>query len=122
MKIWLAILAMTLVDSSGSLFYSKGMKQMGEISTLRPQKLLQIPLYAFQNPLLLIGFLLEIVNFFLFLSLLSWADLSLVIPMTAISYLFSLVGAKFWLKENVTAERWIGTVLVCAGVAIVSLQ
>ncbi|MFW6359121.1 MAG: EamA family transporter [Chroococcales cyanobacterium] len=113
---------MTLVDSWGALFYSKGMKEVEEISTLNPRELLKIAKHAFQNAHLLIGIALEACNFFLFLMLLSWADLSLIIPLGSLSYLVSILGAKFWLKEDVTKERWIGTLLIMIGVVLVSID
>lgn len=122
MKIWVAIIAMSLTDAFGSLLYSKGMKQTGEIKTLHPYKLLKFARRALKNPQLLSGFGFEVSNFFIFLTLLSWADLSLVIPMGSIGYLLSLAGAKVFLKEQVTLERWLGTILIGIGVALVSLD
>ncbi|MCX6362419.1 MAG: EamA family transporter [Armatimonadetes bacterium] len=50
---------------------------------------------------------------------LSWADLSFVLPITALSYLLGAILAATYLGEAVTATRWIGTALIVAGVVVV---
>ncbi|MDF5728181.1 MAG: EamA family transporter [Rhizonema sp. PD38] len=121
MKIWLAIITMTLTDTSSSLLVSKAMKQTGEISTLQLRKLLSIANRAVKNPLFVSGFFLQVCTFFIYLTVLSWADLSLVTPATSINYLIGIIGAKFFLKENVTKERWLGAILIGCGVTLVLL-
>jgi drug/metabolite transporter (DMT)-like permease len=56
------------------------------------------------------------------LALLSWADASLVVPATALSYVSGAFGAKFFLREKIEPVRWIGVILVCAGVALLSFS
>jgi len=60
-------------------------------------------------------------SFFAFLAVLSWADLSLIIPATSISFVVSTVGAKLILKERISRLRWAGALLVSLGVALISL-
>ena len=122
MKILIAIMLMVLVDSTGTLLIARGMKQVGEISTLQPRRLLKFARRMVKNPLLWIGFLFQASTFFIFLTLLSWANLSLVIPLGALGYVVNILGAQLFLNEKVTKERWIGTLFICAGVALVSLN
>ncbi len=122
MKIWIAVIILVLVDSTGTLLIAQGMKQVGEISTLQPRKLLNFARRMVKNKLLWIGFLFQASTFFLFLTVLSWANLSLVIPLCSLGYVVNILGAQFLLKEKVTKERWIGTLFICAGVALVSLN
>jgi drug/metabolite transporter (DMT)-like permease len=61
------------------------------------------------------------VSFFAFMALLSIADLSFSVPATAGSYVFETLLAKLVLKERVGKRRWGGALLVCAGVALLSL-
>jgi drug/metabolite transporter (DMT)-like permease len=120
----IAFILLAVIDAGAALLTSKGMKQVGEVSlaTLEPSQLKSTVGSAIQTPPLLLGFGMEIFNFFLFLVLLSWADVSLVIPvMGSGSYLISIVGAKFFLKERVTSERWLGTILIVLGVMLISL-
>ena len=53
------------------------------------------------------------------MALLSWADLSYVVPVTAIGYVVVALIGRFLLHERITAQRWAGIVLIMAGVALV---
>jgi len=66
-----------------------------------------------------LGFGLMILAFVSLLALLSWAQVSFVVPATAANYIVGGVGAKFLLKEKVSRGRWAGMLLVAAGVAMV---
>jgi drug/metabolite transporter (DMT)-like permease len=117
----LMIAVVVLGGSLGDIFITKAMKQIGEISTLNLRELLRIAWRALANKLFLAGIFSMAVSFFSFLAVLSWADLSLVLPATSISFVLSTIGAKLYLNEQISLSRWIGIVLVCAGVALVSL-
>jgi len=51
----------------------------------------------------------------------SWAPVSVVIPASASNYIVGTFGAKYLLKEDVSFKRWLGVILVCAGVTVVLL-
>ena len=53
------------------------------------------------------------------MTLLSWADLSWVLPVTAIGYVLSAVAGQLFFAEQVTASRWLGTALIAVGAALV---
>ena len=117
----LMIALVVLGGSVGDVFITKGMKQVGEISTLDARALLRIARRTLANRWFLVGLFFMAVSFFSFLAVLSWADLSLVLPATSISFVITTVGAKFFLKERISLSRWVGIVLVCLGVALISL-
>ena len=94
MKILFAVILLVLVDSTGTLLIAQGMKQVGEISTLQPRKLLKIARRLVKNHLLWLGFLFQASTFFLFLTVLSWADLSLVVPLCSLGYVVIILGRK----------------------------
>src|SRR5215472_15002574 len=54
------------------------------------------------------------------MALLSWADLSYVLPVTAIGYVLVALAGQLLLHEAITGRRWSGIVLIVAGVALVS--
>lgn len=54
------------------------------------------------------------------IALLSLADLSYVLPLTATGYIISTILAKFFLSEQVSFSRWIGILLIFAGTLVVS--
>ncbi len=121
MRTAILIAIIVLADSAGDVFLTRGMKQVGEISTLNLKALLAIGGRVITNKSFLSGIFFVAVTFFSFLIVLSWADLSLVFPAKSLVYVFSTLGAKFFLKETVTFQRWGGILLVCLGVALTSL-
>ncbi|HEX8088405.1 MAG TPA: EamA family transporter [Blastocatellia bacterium] len=117
----LFIALVVLGGSVGDVLITKGMKDTGEISTLRFRELAAIAKTALTNRHFLAGVLFMAVSYFSFLAALARADLSLVLPATSISFVITTVGAKVFLKERVTRLRWAGILLVCVGVALISI-
>ena len=117
----LMIAIVVLGGSAGDVFITKGMKQIGEISTVHPRKLVSIAMKVLTNKNFMVGILFMACSFFAFLAVLSWADLSFVLPATSLSFVITTVGAKFILKEQISRIRLAGTLLVCVGVALISL-
>jgi len=114
--LFIAICAQTLGDVS----LTKGMKSIGEVNTLNPVELFNIGLQVFTNPLIWLGVLLLGLFFGLYLAALSWADLSFVLPVTSFGYAMNAFMAWRFIGEHVSITRWIGTIIICVGVATVS--
>lgn len=113
-------LALLVVSSTGGeMAVSHAMKRIGEVHDFRPRAILSFVARAFRQGWMWFGFALMAVSFFTLLAMLSWADVSFVIPATALSYAVGAVGAKFLLAEQVNRTRWAGVLLVCVGVALV---
>jgi uncharacterized membrane protein len=53
------------------------------------------------------------------MALLSWADLSYVLPVTSLGYVASAIIGRFFLNEQITPTRWMGTALIVAGTILV---
>jgi drug/metabolite transporter (DMT)-like permease len=121
MKTAILIAIIVLADAAGDVFLTRGMKQVGEISTLNPRALLSIAGRVITNKSFLSGIFFITITFVSFLMVLSWADLSLVFPSKSLVYVLSTLGAKLFLKETVTIQRWMGILFVCFGVALTSL-
>ena len=120
MKTFLLLAMLIVFSSLGEILSARGMKQIGEVS-FRPRLLLRTIPRLFTNRNLIAGVACLAFSFFSFLSLLSYADLSFVVPLTAMGYITNTIGAKFLLHEKISSARWWGTVLVTFGVAIISL-
>ncbi len=71
------------------------------------------------DPWVALGILLLIVWLLARMALLSWADLSYVLPVTSVGYVVNAVAARVFLGEHMTAARWCGTILIMAGMALV---
>jgi len=55
------------------------------------------------------------------MALLSWADLSYVLPVTSLGYVASALIGRFFLNEHITPLRWAGTLLIVAGTVLVGM-
>lgn len=115
------IAIITLATSVGEILIAKGIREIGEISTWRLPALITLALQILTNKFFILGIFLMAVSFFTFLATLTEADLSLIVPATAISFAVKTFGAKIFLHERISRERLIGTLLVCLGVALISL-
>ena len=71
------------------------------------------------HPWVALGVLLMIVWMLSRMALLSWADLSYVLPVTAVGYVLVAIVGKVLLDEQITMKRWAGIGLIVAGVALV---
>jgi len=108
-------------STGGEIAITRGMKATGEPARLRPKELVRFLGRALHNGWLWAGVPLMALSFYALLVLLSWEPISFVIPASALSYVVGTFGAKYILGEEVSAARWTGVVLVCAGVALVAL-
>lgn len=115
----LFIAIVVVAGQLGDLSLSVAMKTVGEIKRFTPLNILRFLGRAFRVKWMWIGIGLMAVAFFSLLALLSWANVSLVVPATAASYAVGALGAQFLLGEHVNRERWIGVIIVCLGVALV---
>lgn len=115
------IAIVVLADTAADVLLTRGMRQVGEVSSFAPRELLVIGRRAMSNHHFLASMLFMAVHLAGFLILLSWADLSYVFPATAMVYVAGTLAAKFILGETISSDRWAGTMLVCLGVGLVSI-
>jgi uncharacterized membrane protein len=102
--------------SIGDTLLSYGMKQIGSISLANPLAVI----FALFNPWVALGILFLLGFFGSYLTALSWADLTYILPATSLGYVLMALFAKFFLHEQVSAARWLGIVLIAAGVGFVT--
>ncbi len=113
---YLILAVVTLTASLGDTFLSVGMRQIGPVSLHHLNTLL----FAMHNPWILGGVALLIGFFASYLTALSWADLTFVLPATSLGYVVVALLSKFWLKEQISPLRWLGIFLITAGVGFVT--
>jgi len=78
-------------------------------------------LSAIFSPWVMLGILVLILWLLSRMALLSWADLSYVLPVTSLGYVVTALVGHFWLDEHITPQRWGGTLLIVAGTILVGL-
>ncbi|HTU52214.1 MAG TPA: hypothetical protein VMF56_16610 [Acidobacteriaceae bacterium] len=113
---YLVLGAVMIGASVGDTFLSKGMRQVGPVSL---HHLLSLVI-ALKNPWVLSGIVFLIVFFASYLTALSWADLTFVLPATGFGYVIIELLSKFWLHETISPARWFGIVLITVGVGFVT--
>lgn len=105
--------------TGGELCIARGMKLVGEVKDFRPVALLGLIPRVLRVPWMWAGVGLMTAAFFSLLAVLSRQNVSLVVPVTALSYGAGAIGGKVFLNEKVTPRRWAGVILVCVGVTLV---
>jgi uncharacterized membrane protein len=113
------LLLIVIAGTSGELCISRAMKTVGEVRDFRPAAVFRVMVRAMHVGWMWLGLLLSIIAFLSLLGALSIANVSFVVPVTAISYAAGTLGGKLFLGERVSLQRWIGVALVCIGVTLV---
>jgi drug/metabolite transporter (DMT)-like permease len=101
--------------AGGNSSMAWGMKHVPETMALNPSLYLR----AMLNPYVALGIIALILALLTRMALLSLADLSFVLPVTAIGYVISVFIGKVFLHETVTHRRWLGTLLIFSGAILV---
>ena len=114
-KIILLVAAVVFFNAFGNLALAWGMKHAADVQVLRPISYLRPML----NPAVALGIMLLILWLLTRMALLSWADLSFVLPLTSLGYVMAAALGKLFLHENVTSGHWAGTLLIFAGSLLV---
>jgi len=113
---YLVLAGVSIFAPVGDSLLSYGMKQVGNISIHNIPALL----LAIANPWIGLGIIFLLGFFASYMTALSWADLTYVLPASSLGYVLLAFLAKFALHENVSATRWIGIALVSSGVGFVT--
>jgi len=104
----------------GQILVRRGMQQVGSLENYAPLALISYFWQALTNTYVIGGTVFNAIFYFLFLAALSWTDVTVVLPMSALEYLFAAVLAIYMLNENVSALRWTGIALVIIGVILIA--
>jgi uncharacterized membrane protein len=101
-----------VVGTWGELCLGRAMRETGELQRFRLGEAAKLLWRAMRVKWIWIGVAMMLL-------LLSFEDVSFVVPVTALNYLVGAVGGIFFLGERVDPQRWIGISLVCIGVTLV---
>src|SRR5579872_2867226 len=110
-KSWICAVVVVLSNVFGNFFLKRGMP--AELPTPLDY------ITALFQPWVALGVVLLILWMMSRMALLSWADLSYVLPVTSIGYVLVAIVGKVLLHEEITDRRWAGIALIMAGVALV---
>jgi len=117
MRVALLLVIAILLQVTGNLCLSQGMKDLAFTAAVHP-----VTLAAIASPLNVVGILLLIGFFAIFTTTLARADLSVVVPVISFEIVLNVALAHLILHEAVSPLRWTGAILVTCGVALVALS
>jgi drug/metabolite transporter (DMT)-like permease len=113
-KTQILVALVVVTNVLGNVFLSLGMHQVGRIVSFSPMEYLR----ALANPSAVVGIVILIVWMLSDLALLSRADLSFVLPVTASAYVLVALVGHFFLHDHISWQRWLGILLITGGVIL----
>lgn len=113
---YLILLCVMLTASIGDTLLAHGMTQIGAVSFQN----LGLLFIALRNPWVIAGILCLLGFFASYLTALSWADLTFVLPSTAFGYVVIALLGRFWQHEHISNYRWLGIIFIVSGVGFVA--
>jgi uncharacterized membrane protein len=117
-KTLVMVLAMVVCANAGDLLLKRGMSQNGAVE-LTIAGLSHAFRLTVTNGTIWLG-IFFLTGFMLsYMTVLSWADYSYVMPAGAFGYALLTLMAVIFLHESVSPRRWVGVVLICLGVLLV---
>lgn len=118
MRTALILSFVVLTGTGGEIGLTHAMKRVGEVREFSPAAIGRVLLRAFREVWLWIAVGLMAASFYGFLTMLSWYPVSFVVPATSLAYVAGALGAKFLLRERLSATRWAGVAFISLGVAL----
>jgi drug/metabolite transporter (DMT)-like permease len=107
---------MVFSSSTGDALLARGMKHVGSIDIHHVANVFSV----LANPFITAGIGFLLIFMYSYMTALSFADLSYVLPATAISYVVMVLLSIVWLHEHVSLQRWIGVAFIVIGVGFVA--
>jgi ceramide glucosyltransferase len=118
MRTALILSFVVLTGTCGEICLTHAMKQIGEVHHFSPAAISSVMLRSLRQVWLWIAVTLMAASFYAFLTMLSWYPVSFVVPATSLAYVTGAIGAKFLLRERLSAIRWAGVACISFGVAL----
>lgn len=107
-KYYLLLIIMTLIGAIASFFLKKASKS---------ERILDL----IKNYNLYLGGFLYLLSAVLNIYLLKYLDYSLVLPMTSITYIWTLIISYQFLKEKISLKKIVGVFIIITGVIILAI-
>lgn len=117
LKTKLLTVFVVLTNVLGNFALSWGMKHQNAELGLSPLTYIRLIF----SPWVLLGTTLLILWLLSRMTLLGWADLSYILPMTSIGYVLTAIAGRYFFGEEISWQRWAGTILIVIGITLVGL-
>jgi len=119
LKTYIFLLLIVLFSSSGNIFLSQGMKQIGAVRVGSATDVVRLFVEIFSNGWIWMGIAALLLFLGCFMVVLSWADYSFISPASASAYIVVPLVGHFLLGEKVPPLHWVGIMIICVGVVLV---
>jgi len=107
-------------ESIGVVMLKKGMGKIGDVKEISVSEVARVVRAGATNPSILLGVFFEALFFATLLILMSRSDISLLWPLTGLSFVFATIAAIIFLGEKVSPMRWVGVALIVVGAIVIS--
>lgn len=119
-KLLTLLLVGLLFEAIGVVLLNKGIKEMGDVPHVNAAEIIRVVRTGATNPNILLGVFFEAIFFGCLLILMSKGDVSFIWPLTSLGFVLTTVAARFYLREQVSALRWLGVLLIMLGAGLIT--
>jgi drug/metabolite transporter (DMT)-like permease len=119
-KILVVLFIALTFESIGVIMLSKGLRKLESPASYSPAEIGKLLVRGATNKSIVFGVFFEALFFAGLLFMMSQADVSFVWPLTALTFVFSTLAAKFYLHEQVSALRWAGVFFIVCGAGLIT--
>src|SRR5688572_5904394 len=119
-KLLLILFVGLCFETMGVVSLSQGLKRLEGPKNYSVAEIARMVGRAVTNRQIVVGVAFEAVFFVCLLVMMSRADVSFVWPLTALTFVFSTIAARFYLREEIDGLRWAGVVLIVLGAGLIT--
>jgi len=111
----LLIVLTVIINTLGQFMVKTGVNRVGAVSLTDIHAIMR----ALSSALVIGGFVVYFVSALIWISILSKSELSWAFPILSLSYVLTVLLSPVLLHESFSAQRLIGTLVICLGVFLV---
>ena len=119
-KLLIILFVALTFETTGVILLSKGLRSLEGPKNYSPSEILKLVRRGLGSPHIVLGVAFEAVFFIGLLMMMSNADVSFVWPLTSLTFVFSTVAARFYLREEIDPLRWFGVALIVCGAGLIT--
>lgn len=119
-KLLLILLIGLVFEATGVVLLKKGIAKVGEVKQVSIEEIVRVVKAGFTSLFILLGVFFEALFFACLLVLMGESDISLLWPLTGLSFVMTTLAALIFLGEQVSSVRWAGVIFIMIGAALIS--
>jgi drug/metabolite transporter (DMT)-like permease len=122
MKVAVVLSLAILFAAAGDILFSRGMRSTGGVSLGAIRDIPPLARSLLTNYLILAGTVSMAIHLCAYITALTWVDVSIANPLTALSYVIATGYVSLFVGERVVPARWAGVLLITAGAILVGFS